>query len=319
MSQSLDSSEPTEWLRVSYSSLNTFDSCSRKFEFNKLYPRRARDYDMFAADVGKSLHAGYQDFLVNQDKDRAEWAMMREYPFALEYQQQKDDRSFEAALSTLLEMIDSAAIYDYEVAQIVNPAGLIVPAIEVPFEIRFKGITLPDGRGIAFTGFIDAIMRNVVNGLFQTLDIKTHRRYLQDATAKYKFDQQQIPYGIVVDHIAGQTQDSFNILYLDCFVDLLEPRVQKYPYTKYREDLEDWLLGVVFKLQSIQRYMEMDHFPRTASGCLFYNKPCYFLDVCETRSREDVLAWLLMGEEPAPESIQVPWIVKEIDVFGGEE
>lgn len=310
--------EPTDWLRVSYSSLNTFDSCARKFEFNKLYPRRPRDFDAFAADVGSSLHAGYQDFLVNQDPDKAVWEMMQAYPYSLEFQQTKDDRSFEATLSTLEEMIESAAIYDYEVAQILCPDGVVRPAIEVPFEIRLKGITLPDGRGIAYTGFIDAIMRNVVNGLYQTLDIKTHRRHLHDATAKYKFDAQQVPYGIIVDHVAGQVQDSFNVLYLDCYVDLLEPRVQKYPFTKYREDLEDWLLGIVFKAQAIQRYMEMDHFPRTQGGCLFYNKPCYFLDVCETRSRPDIMDWLLMGEEPAIENPPVSWIVKEIDVFGSD-
>ena len=272
---------------------------------------------MFAADVGSALHAGYQNYLVTQDEDAAQWALMQAYPYAGEYAQLKDDRSLESCISTLLEMIESSAIYDYEVAQIIHPTtGLAVPAIEVPFEIRFKGITLPDGRGIAFTGFIDAIMRNTVNGIFETLDIKTHRRQLTDATAKYKFDAQQIPYGIVVDHIAGQLQDEFAVLYLDTYVDIAEPRVQKYAFTKYRIDLEEWLLGVVMKLQAIQRYSEMDHFPRTQGGCLFYNKPCYFLEVCESRDRESIMEWLMMGEEPAPERVTIPWIIKEIDVFG---
>jgi hypothetical protein len=271
---------------------------------------------MFAADVGKCLHSGYQDYLVKQDEDSAIWEMMKEYPYALEYSQARPDRSFESALSTLLEMIDSTTIYDYEIAMIKNHLGVTVPAIEVPFEIRFKGIILPDGRGIAFTGFIDAIMRNLVNGIFQTMDIKTHRRTISDATAKYKFDGQQIPYGLVVDSVAGQQQDEFAVLYLDCFVDLVEPRVQKYAFTKYRQDLEEWLLGTVLKLQAIQRSMEMDHFPRTQGGCLFYNKPCYFLDICETRSQPDIIEWLLLGDEPAPESVTQPWIIKEIDVFG---
>ena len=62
--------QPTDFLRVSYSSLNTFASCNRKFEFDKLYPRRERVLeDFYAADVGKALHAGYQDFLIKGDKE----------------------------------------------------------------------------------------------------------------------------------------------------------------------------------------------------------------------------------------------------------
>src|SRR3990167_6299414 len=136
-----------DYLRVSYSSMNVFSSFNRKFELQKLYPQRDRGEDMFEA-----------------------------YPYELEQRESNDYRSCEAGLSTLIEMLESVQMADYELAMIKNPEGLIVPAIEVPFEIRFKGITLPDGRGIAFTGFMDAVMRNLITGSFRTTDIKTHRR-----------------------------------------------------------------------------------------------------------------------------------------------
>lgn len=307
-----------EYLKVSYSSMNLFASCARKFEFSKLYPRKQSNYDAFAADVGTAIHHGYQNFLVTGDRDAATWALLRDYPYELEFMQDKDDRSAEAALATLEEMFDSTHMAEWQLATIKRPDGVEVPAIEVPFELRFKGITLPDGRGIAFTGFLDALMFSAYEGTYRTLDIKTHRRYARDATAKYKFDSQQVPYGIIVEHLQQHAVESFEVLYLDCFVDIVDPRVTLYPYTKSREDIQEWLTHRLLQFQSIQRYMEMDFFPRTDGGCESWNRPCYFLDVCESRNREAVTAWLLEGEEPSERPYEAPWVVAELDLFGDD-
>lgn len=310
--------EPVDYLRVSYSSLNLADTCLRKFEFNKLYPRRARDPDQFAADVGTALHHGYQDYLIHQDLDRAIWMMMKDYPYLGEFEQRFDDRSLEACISTLEEMTYEANMTEWELVSIRKPTGEIVPAIEIPFELRLKGITLPDGRGVAFTGFMDAALRHLGTGLVRTMDIKTHRRTLEDATPKYKFDGQQVPYGIVLEHLTGNPVTEFEVLYLDTYVDLVKPRVQLYPFRKDSEDLQEWLINTVLRVQRIQRAMEMDYFPRTDGGCLNWNRPCYFLEVCQSRDREAITEWLMMGDEAATEKREEPWIVAEIDVFGGE-
>lgn len=316
-----------QYLEVSYSSLNLADSCLRKFEFNKLYPRRARDSDAFAADVGTALHHGYQNYLVNQDTDTAIWALLESYPYEGEFNQLRDDRSLETCISTLEEMIHEAKMDEWELMTIKRPntpeeveqgltEGVIVPAIEVPFELRLKGLDLPDGRGVAFTGFMDAALRHRGHGAVRTMDIKTHRRALEDATPKYRFDGQQVPYGICLEHIQGFSVDEFEVLYLDCFVDLVNPRVNLYSFHKDSVDLQEWLLNTVLRVQRIQRAMEMDYFPRTDGGCLNWNRPCYFLEVCQTRDREAVEDWLLMGEAPEHRQRTTPWIVAEIDVFG---
>src|SRR3546814_8730741 len=80
---------------------------------------------------------------------------------------------------------------EWELLKIKKPDGEVVPAIEVPFELVLKGITLPDGRGISIIGYIDAAMRNLVTDLHRTLDIKTNRSFLRDASPKYQFDNQQ--------------------------------------------------------------------------------------------------------------------------------
>jgi hypothetical protein len=309
--------ENAKWLRVSYSSLNTEESCQRKFEFNKLYPQRPRMFESFAADVGTSLHKGYQEYLISNDETKAFWAMTRSYPISDEWSQDNDFRSLEACTSTLEEMIESSALGEYELAQIKHPSGLVVPAIEVPFEIRLNGITLPDGRGIAFVGYMDAIMRNLLNGDFRTMDIKTHRRTTKDATAAYQYNAQQIPYGICIEHIQGNPVDSFEVLYYDCYVDLLNPRVTPYTFTKDRDDVQEWLMNTVLTAQRIQRNMEMNYFPRTSGGCLAFNKPCYFLEMCQSRDKEALTQFILGDQEPAVPRYEVPWIVAEIDVFGG--
>lgn len=310
---------PNDWLRISYSSLNTFANCARRFEFSKLYPRRARDYDTFAADVGKALHRGYQHYLVHRDEEKAIWAMMEVYPYEAEWNQDNDWRSLETCVVVMQEMIESAAMAEWRVAELMRPDGMIVPAIEVPFELRLDGIVLPDGRGIAVTGFVDAFLRNIMTERFRTIDIKTHRRFLRDATAKYKYDTQQVPYGIVLEHIQGKAIDGFEVLYLDTFVDLAEPRVELYAFEKDDDSVQEWLMNTVIAAQQIQRFMEMDYFPRTASGCLNFNKPCFFLDVCEIRDRRKIEAWLLEGEAPEHKDPETPWVTAHIDVFGNQK
>lgn len=308
-----------EYFKVSYSSLNLLDACMRKFEFQKMYPRRVRDDEQFAADVGTALHQGLQTYLSTGSEIAAQWALLESYPWIWAFNQTRDDRSIEACISTLDEMIIAMDMSDWELMTIRNPEGNVVPAIEVPFEVRLKGLELADGRGVAFTGFMDAAMRHRNHGTVRTLDIKTNRRQREDADPVYRFNTQQLPYGICLEHIQGHSVADFEVLYLDCYIDLLNPRVHMYPYVKDSEDVQDWLVNTVMKVKRIQQSVEMDYFPRTDGGCLSWNKPCWFLDICQTRDKEVVTDWLLNGEEADTSRSDIqPWIVAEIDVFGGE-
>lgn len=323
-----------DYLRMSYSSGNTFESCARKFELDKLYNHpRTRD-DAFAADVGTALHKGYQNYLVTRDKDEATWAFLQAYPFKLEFMEMNDYRSCEASLATLEEMFESTQMSDYVLAEIKRPntateiaagltGGVIVPAIEVPFEIRFEGIELPptpkypNGCGVAFTGYMDAIMRNLMTDLFRTTDIKTHRDNVKDRTAKYKFDSQQVPYGIVVDHIAGVPVEQFEVLYYDCKIDIIDPKVTLYNFMKRKSDIQEWLLTRVMQMQDIARYAEADFFPRTSGGCMFFNRDCRYLEPCISRDQAVLNQWFTMGDNtPIPEEPWEPWVITTINPFG---
>lgn len=311
-----------DYLRMSYSSGNTFESCARKFELDKLYPKRLKREDAYAANTGSALHAGYQHYLANHDRDAATWAFMEAFPYELEFQETNDYRSFEACLATFEEMLDSLSLGDYALAKIKKPDGSVVPATEVPFEIRFEGVHLPptqkypDGCGVAFIGYIDAIMQNLMTDMYRTLDIKTHRDRTHDRTGKYKFDSQQIPYGIVVDQIAGQSVEQFEVLYLDTYIDILEPSVKLYPFLKSQEDLQEWLLTRVMQFQSMERFASGGFWPRTSGGCMFYNRPCRYLEPCVSRDPRVLKEWFLMGETAADEETWNPWVTVTINPFG---
>lgn len=312
-------------VRFSYSSLNTFESCARRLEFDKFYPRLPKDHEAFAADVGTALHHGYQNYLVTQDETAAMWAMLESYPFLLEFKEEKDDRSMEAAISTLECMFESVDMANYEIAKIKKPDGTVVPAIEVPFEIRFKGLDIPacpkypDGAQVAFTGYIDAIMLNLMSGKYRTLDIKTNRDFSKDQTGKYQYDSQQLPYGLIVEHVVGNPIESFEVLYLDTLVDLAEPQVTLYPFTKTEDDIQEWLLTRVLQFQMIQKYVQSDFFPRRSGGCMFYKRPCRYLTPCQNRDREMLFTWFMEGSElseAAQDKPFEPWVVAEIEPFG---
>lgn len=310
-----------EKIRVSYSSLAVFESCPRKFEFQKIYPKIARNQDdNYAADVGKALHAGYQEYLTSKDRDSATWFFMQNFPFMGEFMQENDYRSFEAALNTLDEMMDHLRMDEYRLAKIKKPSGEVAPAIEVPFEIEFDGIEVipceryPNGAKFSIIGYIDAIMQNLLTNQYRTLDVKTSRMKLNDSTGKFKYDGQQVPYGIVVDHVAEGSVESFEVLYLDCYIDILEPRVALYPFIKTAQDVQEWGLNKVIQFQQIARFIGSDYFPRTDSGCMFFNNPCKFLEACQSRDRLALEQWFAMDGEVVKDDDFEPWIVASLNV-----
>src|SRR3546814_2555509 len=86
--------------------------------------------DLFAAEVGKCLHEGFQNFLIHQSEEQAIWALLESFPYELEYYETKDDRSLEACVSTLESMMAYGNMEEWELLKIKKPDGEVVPAIE---------------------------------------------------------------------------------------------------------------------------------------------------------------------------------------------
>lgn len=277
-------------LFISHSSQKLLHSCARKFEFRKMYNHPKRDSNL-KAELGKALHRGFQDYLVHGDEDKAIWEFMTAYPIHL-CDSDTDYSSIQTGYSTLMGIIHAIPMQEFELAKIKCIDGVVRPAIEVPFEITLEGYSLEDGKNytVSYTGYIDAILFNVREGTYAVVDIKTTQWKLNDFTPLYQFSEQCVPYGLILEYMKGETINNFQVKYLTCQVDLLEPNIQLYSFEKDRGDIEDWFRGLIIDLNLIKMYRSMAWYPRTGGGstCISFNRKCEFFDICLARDPDTI-------------------------------
>lgn len=290
-------------------------NCLQKLEFRKLYPGQGQTRSV-NADVGKALHAGHQHWMVHQDRERAIAEMMLRYPIDLENNPMKP-RSVEACYATMNCVMDNVKLDEYEIAQIECKDGVVRPAIEVPFRIKLKDVFLDKAKTIPFEyiGFIDAILFHRMTGRYLTTDIKTHRNNAYDLSPLYVFSEQQIPYGICLEAVLGKRVEEFDVMYISVYVDILEPSVRCYTFTKTQNDLGEWMLNLAMDIQTYQQCYELEFWPRNGESCMKFGDKCSHIDYCGTRDRETRMAMMFVdGTEPYEREEIVPWIEFELDV-----
>ena len=302
-------------LRVSHSSMaGAFASCARKFEFGKLFLYSREDTDEeegnLAGEVGHCLHAGYQRYIIDRDKEAAIAAMMLRYPILLN-DNPMNVRSVEACYATLQAMMQLPAMDFYEVAKIKKPNGEIAPAIEVPFEIRLRDFPLDYcGRKVfvIYTGYIDLILWDHTAGEYHVVDIKTTRNNVEDKTGEYWVDEQALPYDLVVSQLVGQSITALDVHYLSAFVDILEPKVRLYDFKKSKEDVQDWALGLYTRLKELQWFMDRNWFRRTGKSCMNFKKNCRYMEVCHYRDPNAIVHFMDTHDKNTKIEPAEPWI-----------
>ncbi len=272
----------------------------------------------YAAEVGKCLHNGLQEYWITHDKDQAMIAMMRTYPYAMEREYDTyGDRSLEACYATLEMMIGANSIRNREIAEIDCLDGIRRPAIEVPFEINFPDLAF-SGIDVSYIGYMDAILFNRADGMYEVTDIKTTRdTALTNPALKYKFDTQCLPYGFVLQRVLGKTLDAgYNVNYFHVFVDLQTPSAQMFSLPKTLADMKDWLQTFLFEMRDLKDYAERGWFPRNEEACIVYRRnKCTYYDLCASRNTAAIQDMILNGEEPkgSNEDFQ-PWIAFDLRV-----
>lgn len=305
-------------LELSHSSRQMFASCARKLEFRKFYASSKRD-ETLASSVGTALHEGLQTWLDTGDKQAAIWAMMVNYPIKFVPPSPQMSRSLEACYATLIAMMSSQALNGYELVR-VNVNGELRPAVEVPFVIH---VTNFDFRGtdgqqipIRYVGFIDLIMYNIITDEYVIIDIKTTGRKLDDFTPVYRFDDQCLPYALVLDRLIGRPVTELNYKILSCFIDLDEPKVKLLDFHKSADEIADWTRGLYLDLQLIKTYYESAWFPRRSTACTAFNRTCQFFDFCQTRDEKTINTLLDFQDGKTEErKLPAPWI--EVDLSFG--
>lgn len=310
------SSYPLKNLTLSHSSRSSFRRCARLLEFGKFYGDSSEREEAFAAECGTALHVGFQNYLIYREENRAVFAFLLAYPHHLEFMRPENhyNRSLEACYATLMELLRSPILDQYELVYINTRFGDTRPAIEVPFAIELTNspIDLPT----YFIGFIDAILFDKYSGTYLVDDIKTTRVRITDYSARYEFDEQTVPYAIILEHILNQPINELRVSYLSAYIDLTEAKVSMYNFTKTQDHIQDWYRGLCEDIGRIAKYYKKEWFPRATNGdtCFSYNRACYFNDYCSSRDPKIITRMLnnKVREGLFPENKE-PWIMAQLE------
>lgn len=309
------------FLALSDSSVNNrFKSCARKLELNKLYDHTRSEYEESqAAGAGHALHAAYQQYLATGSKEAAAFALMMRYP--IETQRSPNEaRSLEACYSTFLEMLANPIDSRYKLAY-VQHQGKQKPAVEVPFRITFKDVSLFPDRfvPIYWDGYIDIILWDTLEQVYVVVDIKTTRKSRYDYSEMFKRDQQCLPYAYVLEKALGQAAESLRVIYFVCYIDAMEPRAVQYPFEKTKSDIQEWAFSAATDINAIRHFAQLGFFPKNGKSCDVYSV-CQYADVCDYDNPNAIRGWLdLTYGKPDYEERRVefqPWFELALTVEG---
>lgn len=315
---------PIKELRVSHSSLGMFDSCARKLEHRKFMLHPGGDSSL-PGEVGNALHAGYQEFLITKNFDKACAAMMLRYPITM-CSTPAWGYSMEECYATLQAVCHSHYLIEYELAYVDCVDGIRRPAIEIPFSIELAGFNLktdghvyvdrPNFIPVYYEGFVDAFMFNKLTGEYIAVDFKTTKQDLANSIYKYKFDEQLIPYAFVLEQMLKRQVDTLKFKYLAVSVDMQNPEVRLYEFTKTRRDVQEWAQGLMHRMHNIRSFYNMVWFPRRGGNCHTYNRPCQFWDVCQYDKVEMRLRLIAMDKREQRGQKLNPWIKVQLAMAG---
>lgn len=259
--------------RLSHSALDTFNTCERKFQIERLlsgYEREDSEHTVF----GKAFGAGVATYLVTKDRDAALLSCWMQY-WPIEESLVKDQARCLLALLNAFTRLDSL-LENYEVAYFNN-----APAVEL-------GFRLLTASGYHYVGFIDVVLRNKHDGQYVIFECKTTGLALLDLSPLYKHSGQATGYSIALDRIAGEELASYEVLY---FVAQLGKEYNKVnihvlTFQKTLLDRLHWFISLGLDIQRLLLVENCKVYPRRGSNCLQFMRPCAHFGVCHLSAHD---------------------------------
>lgn len=309
-----DSSIPgVKDIYLSHSIDGLMEYCPRKFEFTQLYkqmpPPESRPAEAEALKVGTIMHEAAQAWLRARHTNPDNAIDAAYYTLALlwdMYRTKREEaiRPLGAAAQLILHMDQDPFWNDWELCEI-DGYGL---AIEVPFRIQHISPDIPEGYRIFTQGKADSILRNRRTNEVRMLDFKTTTQPSAVWEALYRFSDQAPIYDVPVKAVMGQPLGKTTCTYYmlsfskpiagdedeideDSGVhqDFLKTQALTFEYSD--EDIAEFLLAKNDKVRQLIRYLNDEYFPRRTHGCVMYNNPCAFFEVCGWRNHKKLEQW----------------------------
>jgi len=301
-------------IRLSTSQLNMLETCPRKYWISNIldWPEYSDKSPSLAAMSGTAIHEYIQALYAGKSRDEAMFAVFKIWDFSVEdvaNEYNKNNRGFAATIITAEAAANELNISPVNLASVDGK-----PAIEVVFAIKFEH---KDWKAdYAYISRIDLIEFDSFTHRYTVADIKTHRSTIQDRTPQYKYNQQLIPYGIILQSLLGKDTSAFTVKYIDIYTDTVEPKVNTYSFPKTKADIDAWYQRILRVIRDTEDYLTTGIWPRTGIGCINYNRPCrLFKDYCGIEDAQTLQDFILQGKEPAErKEVDEPWVEVTIKI-----
>jgi len=294
--------DPSKDLVLSYSSLELYHSCPRKFELYKVHPVDAPRDTSPALSQGSAVGHGYAAHLMGQGEEQTRFETWLNYYPPLEDNVRtmaKAQVIVQALIDTPMKPENEDDPLDWELAYFNNQ-----PTTELSFCIRLT-------ENMVYVGYLDAVLYSPSTGRYRPLELKTSSLQEQTLEVNFKNSAQGLAYALVLDTILGKPQETFAIQYRVAQVHRTKelqyrPTIHDFYFTKTLVDRLEWLIGLKMEVESIQNSLDLEMFPKRGSSCLAWNRPCQFYGICNLTNKRssNVVA--------EPKDYQFYWDLEEL-------
>jgi len=270
---------------VSYSSLELFNTCPRKFELYKIHPMEFERDTSPALSLGSAVGVGYARYLELIADNK------------LPYQAIKDDvlletwRAYYPPLEDNIRSISKAHVIVEALIEnpwVANgeddPCDWVLasfngkPAAELSFCIQLTD-------SLVYTGFLDGVMYSPSTGLYRPLELKTSS-LANNLEVNFKNSSQGLAYALIIDTLSPtKPQRTFDVHYRVAQLhrtkaEAFRPTIHDFYFHKTLVDRLEWLMGLKMEVERLAMYTGAHLFPKRGGSCLSWMRPCPFYGVC---------------------------------------
>lgn len=263
---------------TSYSQMETLHRCPRKLLMKKLVAAGVEEDPTFSSEnlhfvFGHAVGAGVQNYVIHKNKNLAALNTFLGWRAPLQDALPKKRKSAWEALIAVekFEEIWEQLSDEWEFLYVVNQYGVKKPAIEVNFSIDC-------GNGYKHYGHIDVLMRNKFTGHIAVLELKTTGLTIPEE-AVYANSGQGIGYSLVLDSIFPGLS-SYEVYYCAYSASSREWTVM--PFTKSTEQRAEWIKDILLDHALMDKYAELNFWPKRGESCFDYARRCEFFGMCNT-------------------------------------
>jgi hypothetical protein len=264
-----------QYLNVtSFSQLDTFHRCPRKFQLGKeraAFNPTAPDLGISNVDFsfGHAVGAGIQSYLETGDQQKALFncimAWRADFNAAIP-KKRKTLWNAMIAVEKFCQAVMPNQLEEWEL--LVLPSGK--PAIEVSFSFHC-------GNGFKHYGHMDIALRNKRTKYIMVVDCKT-TGFTDAEESLYSNSTQALSYAVMLETCLPEEIVEYDVMYL--VYSSTEREWTPLSFTKTVLEQAEWIKDLLLTHDMIKTYADVNFFPKRGNACYEYFRRCEFYGEC---------------------------------------